>query len=347
MILALQCERAAEAGESVESKLPRVLFVIPGPSTGPSMVFARRQVQAVKDQGCPVEMFFLASRTSVSILIKEMLRFRRLVRQWRPEIVHAQFGTVTALFCAIGCIQPLVICFRGSDLNPCPSMSWLRSALGRLCSQVAALRASAIVCVSRRLKSRLWWRRARVRVIPSGVDLSVFHPIPRDEARLLLKWREDEKVVLFNAGLSPAIKRLDRAQGAVEIARQICGPMRLHVLDGTADPGDVPVMMNAADCLVLTSDWEGSPTIIQEALACGLPVVAVDVGDVPEMLNGVSPSEVTSRRVDEIGEALARILLDRRRSNGPNQISPLSLPTIGERLCALYRDARQMKHKGS
>src|SRR2546428_710575 len=132
----------------------RVAFVIPGEGEGSSMVFARRQAASLAVQDIEVEMFFLASRTSLRILAKEALRFGMLLQRFNPAVVHAHFGTVTAAFTAMVCgRRPLVITYRGSDLNPVPSRRGLRPALGHLLSQLAALRANQLVCVSRGLRS--------------------------------------------------------------------------------------------------------------------------------------------------------------------------------------------------
>ena len=113
------------------------------------------------------------------MLFEEFFRFRRVIRTFRPQVIHAHYGTVTAMFAALGAGRiPLVITYRGSDLNRLPSARGLRPAAGRLLSQIAALRAARIVCVSRQLKNLLWWRRARVTVLPSGVDPEVFRPAP-------------------------------------------------------------------------------------------------------------------------------------------------------------------------
>src|SRR6266852_2213766 len=141
------------------------------------MIFARRQAESLRAAGIEVSLFCLRSRTSPWELVREFLRFRQELRRVRPDAVHAQFGTVTALFSALaGGKRPLLITYRGSDLNPSPASPGLRAALGRLLSQLAALRAARIVCVSRRLRDRLWWRRSRAIVLPSGVDPEVFYP---------------------------------------------------------------------------------------------------------------------------------------------------------------------------
>src|SRR6202043_1833877 len=128
-------------------------------------------------QGLRIEVFDLRSRTSLRVLVQEFRRFRQVVRAFRPQLIHAHYGTITAIFGALAAGRiPLVITYRGSDLNRLPSARGLRPAVGRLLSQMAALRAARIVCVSRQLKYRLWWRRSRVTVLPSGVDRDVFRP---------------------------------------------------------------------------------------------------------------------------------------------------------------------------
>ncbi len=191
----------------------RVLFVIPGEAQGSSMIFARRQAESLAREGVEVEVFHLRSRTLPWVLAREGIRFRRRVRSFDPQVIHAHFGTVTSLFAAWAApSKPLVITFRGSDLNVSRS---LRSVAGQVLSQIAALRASRIVCVSSQLRERLWWRRSIVIVLPSGVDPDVFCPEPRSAARERLGWNADERVVLFNAGHDPANKRLDLAQEAL------------------------------------------------------------------------------------------------------------------------------------
>ena len=314
---------------------PRVLFVIPGEPDGSSMIFAKRQFAAVARR-IPAEVFYLASRTSLPRLAAEARRFRRTLAAFRPDVVHAQYGTVTAAFCAWLCRKPLVITFRGSDLNPCPSMSRTRSGLGRLLSQVAALRAARVVCVSRELAGRLWWRRDRAVLLPSGVDLARFRPREQAEARRRTGWDGTAPVVLFNAGRSPAVKRLDLAEAAVAEARRVCPSLRLEVLDGHVDPERIPWLMNAANCLLVTSDHEGSPTVVQEALASDLPVVSVPVGDLTERLEGVAACRIEPREAGRLGQALAEVCRSGARSDGSRFVASLSVDTIADRLVEIY-----------
>lgn len=317
----------------------RVLYVFPGEAEGSAMIFASKQVEAMRELGVVSEIFALESRTDLARLLRESRRFRQCVASCRPDLIHAQYGTVTALFASLMATIPLVITFRGSDLNPAPSDPWLRSLVRRWLSQYAARKAVRMICVSQGLKRRLWWRRDRALVLPSGVDTEVFVPRSLSEARAELGWGVSERIVLFNAGLSPAVKRLDLAQAAVEKAEEVCGPIRLALLDGRVPQDKVVTMMNGADCLLMTSDWEGSPTIVQEAMACNLPVLSVDVGDVRERLAGVTPSGLVGRNPAEMAQVLVAWLAAPRRSNGRECIATVAQAHIARQTLAVYHAA--------
>jgi glycosyltransferase involved in cell wall biosynthesis len=317
---------------------PRVVFVIPGDGLDPnSMVFAKRQVASLLESGVHGTVFYLKSRVSPVGLVRDFVAFRSLLARERPTIVHAHNGTMTAFFCAVSTLRPLVVTYRGSDLN---RGRGIRAALGNVLSQLAALRASRIVCVSERLRERLLWRRDRVEVIPSGIDRSVFHPKPICEVRATLGWPMDEPIVVFNASRHPEVKDVPLALASVEASRREVPGIRLVTLDGNRSEGEVSDMLNAADCLLLTSPNEGSPNIVKEALACCLPVVSVDVGDVAQRLRGVTHSCVVERDPRRLGEALAGVLKTRSRSNGADMIDDISAESVTRRLRAIYDEIR-------
>lgn len=329
------------APEIPSPRLPHVLMVIPGDADNLiSMVFVRRQAEAIARTGCRVENFYLGTRKAPLALARKLQWFRRVLKESQPDLVHAHFGTLTAFFCTIGTLKPLVVTYRGSDLNPAPSDNWLRHQIGVLLSQLSALRAQRIICVSPQLRSLLWWppARRRTEIIPMGVNLDFFNPSPCDQARQQLGWSRMERVVLFNAGSSPQVKRLDLAEAAVQAAQADCPGIRLVKLSGDVEPDQIPLFLSAADVLLMTSDYEGSPNIVKEAMACGLPVVSVDVGDVTERLRDVYPSKIVGRNSQELGKALVEVLNLNCRSNG-REIAQreFSDPLIVDRILAVYQ----------
>ncbi|MCB0767608.1 MAG: glycosyltransferase, partial [Flavobacteriales bacterium] len=130
-----------------EGRLPmRLMLVIPGHAEGNEMPFARRQGRWIAvETGAAVETFFLSERTSISGLWRARRRFRKQVRAFRPDIVHAHYGTITGLFTVLVSPVPVVITFHGSDLNPTPTDGRLRDLMGRLFSQLAAFFAAGII----------------------------------------------------------------------------------------------------------------------------------------------------------------------------------------------------------
>jgi teichuronic acid biosynthesis glycosyltransferase TuaC len=314
----------------------RVLYVVPASDEETPMVFARREIASVARQGVEVDSFFSSSRRHPVRVAQLCARLRARVRAFDPHVVHAQFGTITALASVIASSAPVVITFRGSDLN------WVRvdgavpTMVRQLVSQAAAARAAHVICVSERLRRRLWIQRERATVLTNGTDLDMFRPVPRGEARAALGWRHDDPVVIFNAGFSD-VKRRDLAEAAFERARAASPRLRLEVLDGRRPPDSIPLYLNAADALLLTSDAEGSPAVVREAMACNLPVVSVDVGDVAERLARVRPSCVVARDPVAIARGLLDVLAAGRRSNGAEEVQEVSMDAVARRLVAIYR----------
>ncbi len=312
----------------------RILFVTPAALPMP---FVRREAEALRAAGHVVEVFgFDNASYRPWRVAAQILKLRAAVRRLRPDVVHAQFGKFNALAAALAAGRvPLVITFRGTDINRNSRYSILRSALGVAASQLAALAARGIVCVSREIASKLWKKGSIV--IPTGVDTRLFVPGDRALARRRLGLGLHERIVLFNAGRNPAVKDPELAAAAVAQARRLLGEVRFVVLEGNVAPDDVPLYMNAADVLLVTSKTEGSPTVVQEAMACNLPVVSVDVGDVRERLTGVSHcAVVASRDPAPLGAALAEALRAPRRSNGRAHAQALSVEAIAERLQQIY-----------
>lgn len=296
----------------------RILVVIPARADQTTAYpFARRQAEAFRnDHGAHVTVFHLESRTSLWRLWRERVRFKRLLRDERPDVVHAHYGSVSALFTVLSSSVPVVVNFHGSDLNRTPQDGWLRDLMGRVFSQFAAFFSAGIICVSEPLRQRLWWRNEEAVVLPMGVDPRTFKPLPRNECRAALGWDPMERVVLFNAN-NPQIKRLDIAEAVLARLRRKDPHVRLEVLRGSVHPDKVPVLMNACDALLLCSDMEGSPTMVKEAMACGLPVVSSDVGDVRERTLGAYPGAITAQEPEALASALEEVLRTAKRSNGP------------------------------
>lgn len=300
-------------------RIPKVLIVIPGAKVGNKCTFSIGQAAALTGIGIDVRVFYLESRTNPVKLLRSVFEITLEARRSDRNIIHAHFGTVTALVSACASLSsgiPLIVTFHGSDLNNTSSADgYIRDFFQRLFSNLAAFTADSIVCVSEHVKNGLWWRRELARVVPCGIDLSLFRPIDKATCRASLGWDSSAKIIVFNNGSGSPIKRQDIVMEALEIIKRDDPDTDLKILRDL-EYSRVPVYLNAADCLVLCSDNEGSPTIIKEALACNLPIVSVPVGDTPEMLRGVRNTKLVRQAPNAIAEAVLDVVSAGRRSDG-------------------------------
>jgi len=298
-------------------------------------IFVERQVASLTNAGIDVNVFDIGASHSPVRVFKKWIQLRREVRTFNPHLLHGRYGALTG-FISVFAGRPAVVTFCGSDLNRGASTSGLRMRLGFVLSNLAALRARRIICVSQQLREVLWWRRGKAVVIPDGVDTDLFCPGSQNEARKELGWNTERPVVLFNIGNDARKKGFDLAKDAMAVVRLAVPGAQLQVVQ-EVDPSRMPTYYRAADALLCTSLNEGSPNVVKEALACNLPVVSVPVGDVSERLAAVRPSAVVPRDPNAIAKALAEILLTRERSNGREHVIHLGLNEIAERVIAVYR----------
>jgi glycosyltransferase involved in cell wall biosynthesis len=277
------------------------------------MPFARRQAQQLSELGNEVKIFYFEDR-SFQGFFKAILKLRIMVNNFKPNIIHAHYGTLTGFLTIMFFykVSP-VITFRGDDLNYSKETGFLRRITSVLLSQISILFAKKTICVSERLKNRIWWKKNQCSVIPDGINLSEFKLIDKQSAREKLKLPVDKPIVLFNISNQPITKGLDLAE---ESMAKVKLDLLFVKLSGQVNFDLIPIYLNAADCVLMTSLSEGSPVIIKEAMATNLPIVSVDVGDVPSMIAGVRNCYLVERDPSNIAEKITLILKTCERSNG-------------------------------
>lgn len=303
--------------------------------------FVADQMDWVARSGIDVAIEFIDGRGDRSAYLRGLRQVRRRASRDRFDVVHAHYGLVG--FLASFQPLPLVVSFCGDDLLGTPDgvrgitpMSRLQRALSRY----AARQAQEIVCKSDQLRAALPRRRDRTRahVLPNAVDTTRFRPGDRSAARRRLGLHPSEPLVLFPHTPGVARKRLDRAQAAVAALERRGVAARLWMVQGVPH-AQMPEYYHAADCLLLTSEQEGSPNVVKEALCCDLPVVSVEVGDVRRWIEDSRGSVLVAPAPDAIADGLERVLTQPTSPNGDRVRERLSAARMTQQLIDIYQSA--------
>ncbi|MCM8820191.1 MAG: glycosyltransferase, partial [Candidatus Omnitrophica bacterium] len=213
--------------------------------------FIVRQVKFLREAGIDVDVFAFRGAKNLLNYFKAWFRLQKQLRNNCYHLIHAQFGQSGLL--VFPKRLPFVITFHGSDLEGIVGRRGEYTVIGqvlRLISKLVSLHADVVIVVSKSLVKYLP-KKCTYYVIPVGVDFELFRPIPKVEARKMLGFQEEKKLILFGGNPNMPVKRYSLALQAVEILNS-----RLNVeiipLQGIP-PKLVPIYMNACDVLLLTS----------------------------------------------------------------------------------------------
>jgi teichuronic acid biosynthesis glycosyltransferase TuaC len=257
----------------------------------------------------------------------------------RYAVVHGHYS----LWCVVARLYwraPLVCSFLGDDVLGTPSTNGhysRRSALMRRLAPFLCRISGAVIVKSPQMKQHLSAVDGALVVIPNGVDFDQFHPMPRPGARAALGWHPERYYVLFCADPRIPRKNFPLARRAVDTLRQRGIEADLVVAHGL--PQDTIVRyMNASNALVVSSMQEGSPNIVKEAMACNIPVVSTDVGDVREIIGRTDGCAVCPPAAEALAGGLERALRHPGPTTGRDDIRHLDNHVVVPGLVSLYRD---------
>ena len=288
--------------------------------------WVRDQIEEVRRRGVEVELFsFPPGRGEY---LPATRRLRSLLRRERFDLVHAHYGL--AAWCArLAGARPLLVTFHGTDVR--------HGLVGPL-SRRLAWRVDLVAAVSRALFEVENSRPGLPpvpgsAVLPCGPQLGRFGPRPRTEARRRLDLDPDGRYLFFPANPTRPEKRHDRAA-------QVAAAAGAELLSGGAiEPEQMPLWLNAANAVLVTSDYEGFGMAAVEALACDVPVLSTPVGIAPYALSGIDgclcapfdPSVWSAAALPHLESPDPRVA-------GARRAASLSAGRMADRVIEVYRD---------
>jgi glycosyltransferase involved in cell wall biosynthesis len=307
----------------------RVLVVtnfVPDDSAPQRGRWVRDQVDEVRRRGIDVDLFSFPPGSRE--YIPATRRLRALLRRERFDLVHAHYGLPG--WCALlAGARPLIVTFHGTDV---------RHAVVGPMSRRLAWRVDLVAAVSRALFAPEDDRPGLPpvpgsAVLPCGPDLERFVPIPRSEARQALGLDPGGRYLFFPANPARPEKRHDRA---AEVAAA-CGAELLT--GGSIEPEKMPLWLNAANAVLVTSDYEGFGIAAVEALACQVPVLSTPVGVAPYALGGIDGCLCAPFDASVWAAAASpHLAAADPRVAGAARAASLSAARMAERAIEAYRD---------
>lgn len=288
--------------------------------------FIVEQADALKQQHCELEWFGLQGK-GLSGYLKNLPSLKRTINDFHPDIIHAHYG-LTGLLANLQRSVPVVTTYHGSDINDkkaLPFSKW-------------AMRLSVWNIFVSRKTLEIAKPKSKLTLLPCGIGFSDLQLVEKQDARKRMGLDVAKKYILFAGAFDNAVKNAPLAQKSVELLNN--SNVELLELKGFSRDG-VTMLMCAADAFLMTSFSEGSPQVIKEALACGCPIVSVDVGDVKERLEGVDGCFVAkTREPKELAELLRKALAFEGKTNGREKLLADGLDNrqVAERLVGIYKN---------
>ena len=288
--------------------------------------FIVEQAETLRRAGCDIDFFGLQGKGFKGYL-KNLPALKRKIKEFHPQLIHAHYG-LSGLLANLQRKVPVVTTYHGSDINDRKVLPFSR----------LAMRLSAWNIFVSQKTFEIAKPKKKYTLLPCGIDLAELQLTEKQEARRKMHLSLGKKFVLFAGAFDNAVKNAQLAQEAIA---QLDDPnLELLELKGYSRE-EVTLLMCAADAFLMTSYAEGSPQVIKEAMACGCPIVSVDVGDVKERIQDVEGCFVAKTRdPKELAVLLSKALPFEGKTKGREKMiaDGLDNRNVGERLMGIYRE---------
>lgn len=283
--------------------------------------FIVEQADALRRAGCEVDFFGVQGK-GVKGYLKALPLLKQRIKAYHPDVIHAHYG-LCGLLAGLQRRVPVVTTYHGSDINV---------KKNRLFSRIAMMLSQYNIFVSKKTL-KIASPKKKYAFIPCGIDLMELQLTEKAEARKRMGLNADGQYVLFAGAFDNTVKNAPLAREAMRLIPEA----ELLELKGYTRE-QVTLLMCAVDAFLMTSFSEGSPQVIKEAMACGCPIVSVDVGDVAERTEGVEGCCIVGRTAEDIAEKLRSVLARTERTKGRERILALGLTNdlIAQQLVDIY-----------
>jgi len=310
------------------------------PATPNSQVFMNTASRDLRSRGVNLHFEYLGNLRSIKNLVSARKRLPGIAVDF--DLVHAQYGSACALATAAIDGIPKVLSIRGNDWNvhnASIGFHYFHTRLARAMTRWSLDCFDCVLTVSRRVAADVQRisPRSSVLIMPSPIDLGRFVPRGKKEARSLLGFPEcTEKWVLFNAlSLKDPVKRFPLAKEVFELANAKLGNLRLRIATDLPHES-LPLFTAACDVILCTSETEGWPNCVKEALACNVPFVSTDVSDLQDIARREPTCRICPADPVVLANNLCEVLSSKKQPDLRSHVAAMDLDVVSERLVSIY-----------
>jgi len=302
----------------------RVLLVSSG-KKGKVSELIRNQGDSLIKAGVDVDYFILKS--GFTGYFSGIFEIRKSYKKGRFDLIHAHYS-YSAFASSLAGNFPVLASLMGSDAY--------KPVLVKLLTRFFYLfRWKKTIVKTSNMQSIL--RMNKSEVVPNGVDINRFMPIPKNVARTKIGFSLTRKLIVFVSDPSRREKNYKLALLAVKALNMD----DLEIMPVYNLPNnEIPYYLNAADVLLLTSIREGSVNVVKEAMACNVPVVSTDVGDVKENAKDLPGCFICDSNPESLANGLRKAISLPYSTSSRDRILELRFDseTIAKRIISIYND---------
>lgn len=273
----------------------RVLFVSSG-NKGTISPIIKNQGVSISKYNPEIKIdFFLIKGRGIKGYLSNIPQIRHSVLQNNPDIIHAHYSFCGILVVLALLNKPIVTSLMGSDIKAKKYYRFIIRFFSKYFWKATIVKSEDMK-ISSKIGNSL--------IIPNGVDFEKFYPISKESARLKLNWDKNNTIILFAANPKRIEKNYQLAKEAIDLLGK---DLEIKFTDNVKND-EMIYYYNAADIVILTSLWEGSPNVIKEAMACNMPIVSTDVGDIKWIFGTTKGCYLTSFNANILSDLICKAI---------------------------------------
>lgn len=294
-------------------------------------IFVKEQIESISNKGITNSVFIIEGREKgkVNYLLSSIKIFN-LLRKHKFDLIHCHhaFSALSLIISQLYRQNKVLVSYQNDPLNENGNYLF-RFILKKV--DCIILKNNSILIDNKKILYQ-----------PNGVNINLFNILEKNKCKTILNLNENKRYILFVS--SNFIRQQKRYDKFCEVLNILKNKYRLTDIEEllliNTNRHIVPYFFNAASLHLLTSDYEGSPNSVKEAMACNTPVVSTNVGNVVELLEDVNGSYVAyTNSVEELAELAFKALENPFNNNGRQVLieKKLDIDSVANNIISIYK----------